>query len=87
MKYPDFTGEEPCVEVGGDMFFAADDDGRYYNIDKAKAVCGTCWMQPECAEYAINHDVAGVWGGLSEPQRRLIRKQRNIQPIPVRIGA
>lgn len=36
----------------------------------------------ECAEYAIGTDVSGIWGATDEKERRLIQKQRQIQPFP-----
>ena len=47
------------------------------HIAKAKAVCETCDVKVGCLEYALmtNQD-AGVWGGLTEDDRRKIRRER-----------
>lgn len=46
----------------------------------AKAVCGRCPVAAECLEYALTHDERfGVWGGLSERERRRLR-QADQQP-------
>jgi hypothetical protein len=42
----------------------------------AKRVCKPCPLKDECGEWAIKHDEFGVWGGLSEKERRKIRKER-----------
>lgn len=45
----------------------------------AKAICADCPVRIECLEYALvtgaNH---GIWGGLSERERKRIRHQRRI---------
>ena len=42
-------------------------------VARAKAVCRHCDYQPECAEWALEHREAGVWGGTSDRDRRRIR--------------
>jgi WhiB family redox-sensing transcriptional regulator len=46
-------------------------------IEMAKAVCFKCDVRDECLEWAMstNQD-AGVWGGLSEDERRALRRAR-----------
>jgi len=42
---------------------------------QAKAVCAQCFVQAECLDWAITADERfGVWGGLSERERRAITK-------------
>lgn len=42
----------------------------------AKQICSGCEVRAECLEYALAHDVRfGVWGGLSERQRRNLKRQ------------
>jgi WhiB family redox-sensing transcriptional regulator len=37
-------------------------------------------VQEECLEYAVNNgEKFGIWGGLSERERRGIRKKRDIE--------
>ena len=40
-------------------------------------MCGECEVRAECLEFALdtNQD-SGIWGGLSEEERRVIRRQR-----------
>ena len=43
----------------------------------AKAVCKECPVQPDCLEYALTKDERfGIWGGLSERERRKIFRER-----------
>ena len=44
----------------------------------AKAVCVRCDVRAECLEYALQWDpLCGVWGGLSERERRQLKRQRD----------
>ena len=64
-----------CREVDGDIFFPE----RGASTRKAKAVCRRCEVQEECLEYAVNNgEKFGIWGGLSERERRAIRKKRGL---------
>ncbi len=40
-------------------------------------MCGGCEVRMECLEYALRHgEKFGIWGGMSERERRRIRRQR-----------
>ena len=40
-------------------------------------VCGRCPVKEDCLRYAVEHDVDfGVWGGLTERQRRAYQRQQ-----------
>ena len=44
---------------------------------EAKEVCRGCVVREECLEFALqNGEKFGIWGGLSERERRRIRRQR-----------
>ncbi|WP_194821273.1 WhiB family transcriptional regulator [Micromonospora sp. S-DT3-3-22] len=43
----------------------------------AKRICARCPVQAECRQDAIDRrEPFGVWGGLSERERRQVRRQR-----------
>lgn len=42
---------------------------------KMKAVCRACPVRVECLEYGLN-EREGVWGGMTEVERRQVRRQR-----------
>jgi WhiB family transcriptional regulator, redox-sensing transcriptional regulator len=52
--------------------------GRYPRLDTAaaKRVCASCLVRPDCLEWALSFgpDLEGVWGGLSQTDRRRIRR-------------
>lgn len=47
------------------------------NVSGPQAVCAGCPVREECLDYAIaNGDHFGIWGGLSDKQRRKVRRQQ-----------
>lgn len=62
-----------CANVDPEVFFPDDrgDGGR------AKAICATCPVRVDCAEFAISQpNLSGIWGGTSYKERARIRRQR-----------
>lgn len=67
-----------CRDTDPELFFPVGTTGLALSaIDEAKQVCGECLVQAECLDFALdtNQD-SGVWGGLSEEERRVIRRER-----------
>ena len=67
-----------CRDTDPELFFPVGTTGlALVQIDKARQVCGECEVRSECLDFALetNQD-SGVWGGLSEEERRVIRRQR-----------
>jgi WhiB family redox-sensing transcriptional regulator len=65
-----------CRGADADLFFPE----RGASTRKAKSICGACQVKVECLEFAIVHsEKFGIWGGLSERERRRIRKERAAQ--------
>lgn len=73
MKRP-FTGDEPCTEVDVEFFFP--EKNGWPQLKQIRAICEACWIQEECLEYAIEHEVRGFWGGTTDPERKRIIKER-----------
>ena len=45
-------------------------------IEKAKAVCARCTVTEVCLQYALETGQdSGVWGGLSEDERRALKRR------------
>ena len=45
-------------------------------IEKAKTVCGRCTVTEICLQYALETGQdSGVWGGLSEDERRALKRR------------
>lgn len=48
--------------------------GDQQAVDAAKSICATCPVAVECAQYALRQTrLPGVWGGLSDHERRKAR--------------
>ncbi len=68
-----------CRDTDPDLFFPVGTTGAALDqIAAAKAVCMQCDAREPCLQFALdsNQD-SGVWGGLSEEERRQIRRERN----------
>ncbi|HEX7100139.1 MAG TPA: WhiB family transcriptional regulator [Acidimicrobiia bacterium] len=64
-----------CRGADADLFFPE----RGASTRKAKAICAECQVRQECLEYAIQiGEKFGIWGGMSERERRKIRRERQI---------
>ena len=73
------TGDEAwrldalCAETDPEAFFPE----KGGSTREAKHVCTGCAVQSECLEFALESDERfGIWGGLSERERRRLRLQR-----------
>ena len=66
-----------CAEVDPEMFYPE----KGGSTREAKAVCRSCEVRAECLEYALDHAEAfGIWGGMSERERRRLKQYRAQQP-------
>jgi WhiB family redox-sensing transcriptional regulator len=60
-----------CSQTDPGSFFV----GKGGNTKPAKTICAQCPVSRECLEYALVHDERfGVWGGLSERERRKLKR-------------
>lgn len=79
MNYPDYTGDEPCRSMPGELYFPENGSPKKTVI----ALCNTCDVLEQCRMYALHHESHGLWGGLTEQDRRALRKKMNIILQPV----
>lgn len=69
-----------CAEVDPEAFFP--DKGG--STREAKRICVSCEVREQCLEYALSRDERyGIWGGLSERERRRIRRGTRPRPVIV----
>ncbi|WP_026460050.1 WhiB family transcriptional regulator [Schaalia suimastitidis] len=60
-----------CAQTDPEAFFPE----KGGSTREAKAVCKACSVRAECLEYALANDERfGIWGGLSERERRKMRR-------------
>ncbi|MGH3927879.1 MAG: WhiB family transcriptional regulator [Pseudonocardiaceae bacterium] len=68
-----------CLDTDPNLFFPIGASGPALDqTEQAKAVCGRCPVVTQCLDWALatnQHD--GIWGGLSEDERRTLRRRRN----------
>ena len=61
-----------CAQTDPEAFFPE----KGGSTREAKKVCVGCEVRQECLEYALEHDDRfGIWGGLSERERRKLKKR------------
>src|SRR5215212_3582181 len=61
-----------CAQTDTEAFFPE----KGGSTREAKKVCLTCEVRGECLEYALMNDERfGIWGGLSERERRKLKKR------------
>jgi WhiB family redox-sensing transcriptional regulator len=74
----DWRNEASCKDVDPDLFFPIGTTGiALEQVDEAKRICTACVVREPCLEFALasNQD-AGVWGGLTEDERRTLKRAR-----------
>lgn len=70
----DWEQHAACKGMTGNLFFLEKGE----STRPAKEVCRRCPVREECLEFAMaNCERFGIWGGLSEKERRALRKLRN----------
>jgi WhiB family transcriptional regulator, redox-sensing transcriptional regulator len=61
-----------CAETDPEAFFPE----KGGSTREAKKICTGCEVKAECLEYALANDERfGIWGGLSERERRRLRRR------------
>ncbi|MEV7076657.1 WhiB family transcriptional regulator [Streptomyces sp. NPDC093990] len=67
-----------CVGEDPELFFPVGDTGSaLLQIEEAKAVCRRCPLIESCLQGALERgEKAGVWGGLSEQERRSLKRRQ-----------
>lgn len=78
----DWRTRAACRDVDPELFFPIGTTGPALSqIDEAKAICRTCNVTDECLAWAIDSgQESGVWGGLSEEERRSVRRS-SLRPV------
>jgi WhiB family redox-sensing transcriptional regulator len=73
----DWRHEAACRDEDPELFFPIGTTGpALHQIDEAKAVCRACTVNADCLDWALETGQdAGVWGGLSEDERRALKRR------------
>lgn len=61
-----------CAQTDPEAFFPE----KGGSTREAKRICEGCEVRSECLDYALENDERfGIWGGLSERERRKLRRE------------
>lgn len=74
---PSWMNDAACRHLDTNIFFPDTEIAEQAEqaAQAAQRVCATCRVRDACAEYALDRDeLRGVWGGLTERDRRRIRR-------------
>ncbi|OEJ43110.1 WhiB family transcriptional regulator [Streptomyces agglomeratus] len=85
----DWRHEAACRREDPDLFFPIGTGGpALLQIEQAKAVCRRCPVLDECLEWALEggQDM-GVCGGLTEDERRAVKRRRAAKAARARMEA
>lgn len=70
---PDWADYALCAQTDPELFFPE----KGGSTGGAKRVCLACPVRDDCLEYALDNDERfGIWGGLSERERRKVKRDR-----------
>ena len=84
----DWRDHAICRDTDPELFFPVGTTGNaLVQIDRAKEVCDECTASRLCLDFALatNQD-SGIWGGLTEEERRVIRRRRVAALRAARVG-
>ena len=74
-----WTTDALCAQTDGDWWYPE----LGSPARAAKTICRACPVTAECLDYALTHHEAyGIWGGLTERQRRRLRHGRQPDQSP-----
>jgi hypothetical protein len=83
---PEWQARALCAQTDPEAFFPE----KGGSTRDAKRICARCEVKENCLQYALDHDERfGIWGGLSERERRKIKRQareaarRRTERLPV----
>ncbi len=73
----DWRHRATCLDEDPELFFPIGNAGpALLQIEEAKAVCRRCEVTETCLKWALESGQdTGVWGGLSEDERRALKRR------------
>ncbi|MFD8789421.1 WhiB family transcriptional regulator [Streptomyces vinaceus] len=73
----DWRHQAACRGEDPELFFPIGNTGpALLQIEEAKAVCRRCPVMEHCLQWALDaNEHSGVWGGLSEDERRAMKRR------------
>ncbi len=66
-----------CLDMNTELFFPNGTTGpAVEQTIEAKAVCAHCPVVAQSLASALSMNEAGIWGGMTEEERRILRSRR-----------
>lgn len=67
-----WQGDALCAQTDPEAFFPE----KGGSTREAKRICDGCEVRSQCLDYALENDERfGIWGGMSERERRKLRRE------------
>jgi WhiB family transcriptional regulator, redox-sensing transcriptional regulator len=81
----DWRNQAACRDEDPELFYPVGNTGpALLRIAEAKAVCQRCPVNAECLDWAlVSKQEWGVWGGLSEDERRALTRDAAAERVAV----
>ncbi|MBB4929945.1 WhiB family redox-sensing transcriptional regulator [Lipingzhangella halophila] len=79
----DWRYHAACRDEDPELFFPIGNSGpALIQIEEAKDVCRSCPVTNSCLQWALESGQdSGVWGGMSEDERRALKRRRVARPM------
>ena len=72
----DWRHRAACLNEDPELFFPIGNTGpALLQIEEAKSVCRRCEVVETCLQWALESGQDAVWGGLSEDERRALKRR------------
>lgn len=82
-EFPTWMARGTCHQTDPELFFPE----KGGSTREAKKICTACPVQAECLDYALDNDERfGIWGGLSERERRKVKRAMQDAAGQVRVA-
>ena len=68
--------EAACKDTYTDLFYSVEEERsilQYDYINALRSICTACPLWKECLTYGFEHEIYGVWGGLTSVERASMR--------------
>ena len=76
----DWRSHAVCRDEDPELFHPVGDSGpALLQAEQAKAVCRRCPVTDECLANALELGAEGVWGGMSEEERRALKRRGGLR--------
>ena len=75
-RRPNWRSAAACRDADPELFFPDDDiRSARAQVKTAKLICRGCPVSATCLSWALASGQAGIWGGLTEDERRRLHRR------------